>query len=90
MRNMIYKVYFARPVNGSGPDEVIVGENDLYTLIEKAHSWNCMLCENDCNKCDLGQALDHVMIQSRGRKERWADIDMHSEWTDEKAGGKYE
>ncbi len=88
MRNMYYKVYFVRPVNGTGPEEVIVDEKDLYLLTDKAHAWNCALCEQDCNRCDLGRALDHVMTQCRGKKERWADIDIHDEWTDRKAGGK--
>ena len=89
VKHMSYRVYLAHPVT-KPREEVIVGGNDLHTLVEKAHAWNCTLCEQDCNKCELGQALDHVMIQCRGRRESWADIRIRDDWTDEKAGGKYE
>lgn len=79
MRHMTYRVYFAPPVT-IPPDEVIVKGDDLAVLIRYAHSFSCTACDNDCNKCALGKALDHTMVQSRGCHESWSWIDCDREY----------
>ncbi len=88
MKHMSYKVYLVTPINSTGKNEIIVDEEVLRTLIDVSHYWQCGACDNDCNKCALGKALDKAMIQCRGRNESWSEIDMHEEYTDEKAREK--
>ena len=71
---MVYRVYPAKPVSLPG-DEAVVYAKDLSVLAKTAHDYACTACDNDCNKCEIGQALDRIMVQCRARKESWSDID---------------
>lgn len=84
MKCMSYRVYFARPVT-LPHDQVIVDGDDLATLTRYAHEYSCTACDNDCNKCELGKALDHIMIQSRGHNESWSWIDCDRDYEDKDA-----
>jgi hypothetical protein len=87
MQLMFYQVYQTKPVSTPTKGSVVVDKNDFKTLLDIAHYWSCGACDKDCNKCDLGKALDHSMYQCRGKRESWSNIDLAEEWTDEKAGG---
>lgn len=81
MKHMSYRIYFARPVT-SDPDDVIVSGEDMEVLTRYAHDYGCTACDRDCNKCDLGKALDHTMIQTRGYNESWSWIDCERDYDD--------
>ncbi len=82
MRCMTYRIHFVRPVT-LPPDEAIVNGDDLETLIRCAHNFYCVACDKDCNKCNLGKALDHTMIQCRKHNESWSWIDCETDYDDE-------
>lgn len=81
MRCMTYRVYLSRPVT-IPHDEVLVDGEDLEVLTRYAHGYTCVGCDKDCNKCELGKALDHVMIQCRGYHESWSWIDCDRDYDD--------
>lgn len=85
MRCMSYRVYFAPPVTAPPPDEVIVKAEDLAALAKYAHECTCIACDKNCNKCELGAALDHTLIQSRRRNESWSWIDCDQDYEDKDA-----
>ena len=84
MRYMSYRVYFVRPVT-LPHDEVVVTGDDLATLTQYAHEYSCTACDKDCNKCELGKALDHVMIQCRKHNESWSWIDCTRDYDEKDA-----
>ena len=81
MKCMSYRIYLAKPVT-LPKEEVIVKGEDLATLARYAHDYSCTACDKDCNKCELGAALDHTMIQSRGHNESWSWIDCDRDYED--------
>ena len=93
MRRMCYRIYLSRPA-AIPPEEVILSGTDMEVLTRYAHGYACLGCDNDCNKCELGKALDHVMIQCRGHNESWSLIDCKNELSDTNAvsveGGRYD
>ena len=84
LRHMCYRIYMYHPVDVPD-DEVVVADDDLKALTEYAHGYACLACENNCNTCKLGKALDHVMIQTRKYDERWSWIDCETDYTDAQA-----
>ena len=84
MRYMSYRVFFARPVILPRDEVVVVGE-DLEVLTRYAHEYSCLACDNDCNKCELGKALDHTMIQCRKHNESWSWIDCTKDYSERDA-----
>ena len=72
-RHMVYRVYAVKPVS-LPHDMAFIATNDLSALAKAAHDYACTACDNDCNKCDLGKALDHIMVQCRARNESWSWI----------------
>ena len=81
MKCMSYRIYLAKPVTLPKEDVIVKGE-DLATLARYAHDYSCTACDKDCNKCELGAALDHTMIQSRGHNESWSWIDCDRDYED--------
>lgn len=84
MKYMSYRVYMAKPVT-IPKDEVVVSGEDMEVLTRYAHEYSCIACDKDCNKCELGKALDHTMIQSRKRNESWSWINGTEDYTDSDA-----
>ena len=84
MRSMRYRIYLARPVT-MPPEQIIIDGEDMATLVKYAHDYSCIACDKDCNKCELGKALDHAMIQCRGRNESWSWIDCTKDYEDKDA-----
>lgn len=56
-------------------DEQIVNAAWIKALVEAAHDWKCIVCQSDCNRCELGRALDNIISEDRD-KRRWSDIDL--------------
>ena len=83
-KRMTYRVHFTPPVT-LPPDELIIKGDDLDTLVRYAHDYSCTACDKDCNKCTLGKALDHTMIQCRGRNESWSWIDCGQDYEEKNA-----
>ena len=81
MRRMCYQIYLAHPAVRH-PEEIILSGPDLEVLTRYSHGYACLGCDKDCNKCELGKALDHVMIQCRRHNESWSLIDCKQQLTD--------
>ena len=83
-RNMAYMHYRVYPVKPVSPpeDETVVFASDLAVLTQYAHKYACIACDRDCNRCDLGKALDHTLVQCRGPNESWTWIDPTKAYTD--------
>lgn len=84
MRRMCYQIYLAHPAVRN-PEEIIISGPDMEVLTRYAHGYACMGCDKDCNKCELGATLDHVMIQCRRHDESWSLINCREELTDRNA-----
>ena len=84
MRRMCYQIYLAHPAVRH-PEEIILTGPDLEVLTRYSHSYACLGCDKDCNKCELGKALDHAMIQCRRHNESWSLIDCKQQLTDTNA-----
>lgn len=78
MKHMSYRVYLVRPVTPP-EDEIVVDADDLAALAKYSHQYACLACNGNCDKCSLGKALDHTMVQSRERGESWAWISCDTE-----------
>ena len=82
MQHMAFRVYMVKPV--SVPRDVsLIDVDDLTTIIRSAHDFRCIACDSDCNRCDLGKALDRTMVQTRKKNESWSYVDIDKEY-DEK------
>jgi len=81
LHHMRYRVYLAPPVSVPD-DQILVTGADMITLAEYAHEYSCTACEQNCNQCRLGKALDAIMIQCRGKGESWSFIDPAKEYTE--------
>lgn len=84
MKYMHYRVYPVKPVS-LPEDETVVLATDISTITRYAHQYACIACNDDCNTCDLGRALDRTLIQCRSPNERWTWIDPSKDYTDQDA-----
>lgn len=71
LRNMRHEIHFVPPVKES-KDQVVLFSDDLDALVDSAIDHRCLFCTDNCNKCALGKALDHIMLHTRARTESWA------------------
>lgn len=55
--------------------EQIVSARELDALIKAAHENKCRLCDEDCNRCELGKALDNLVAIDRNGGS-WSMIDI--------------
>lgn len=55
--------------------EQIVSARELDALVDAAHENKCRLCDNDCNRCELGKALDNLVAEDRNGRS-WSMIDI--------------
>ena len=56
-------------------DEQIVDLKWLNALIAAAHENKCLLCDDNCNCCELGKALDNLLPQDRNGGS-WSMMDI--------------
>lgn len=47
----------------------------IKALVEAAHDWKCIVCHSDCNRCELGRALDNIVSEDRNGGS-WSTIDL--------------
>lgn len=55
--------------------EQIVSARELDALIKAAHENKCRLCDENCNRCELGKALDNLVAIDRDGGS-WSMIDI--------------
>ena len=55
--------------------EQIVSARELDALIKAAHENKCRLCDENCNRCELGKALDNLVAIDRNGGS-WSMIDI--------------
>lgn len=54
-------------------DEQIVKAAWIRALVEAAHGWKCIVCQSDCNRCELGKAMDNLIAEDRNGRS-WSEI----------------
>lgn len=78
--HMSYRIYFNRSVVSHDDDDAtVISMDDLDELVKAAHGYRCVCCDENCNRCALGKALDHVLVRHRGRDESWSYLSIGSE-----------
>lgn len=81
---MYFKVWCGPEAISVTPDEVILLQKELTTLVESAHEGMCKMClQTNCRACKLGKTLDSVLSMDRGDRQ-WSMIDLSE------AKGEYE
>lgn len=55
-------------------EEEIITTRDLNVLVSSAWEWRCRMCDDNCDRCELGRVLDSVIAKDRDGGS-WANID---------------
>ena len=70
-----YDILIRPRMNLVEKSELVVAADDLHAVLYFAHE-QCKMCfEDNCRKCKLGKALDHLMGYDREGKS-WAGVDF--------------
>ena len=74
---LFYRIDVGKPVTEK--TNTIMDVDELGTLIKYAHEMNCRLCTHPTycgSRCELSKVFDHILPETRDRKESWAYIDV--------------
>lgn len=77
LHRMAYKVIIDKTLPIRESNDIVIQQVDFDALAFAAHEFRCCFCAEDCNRCDLGKALDHGLIRTRDKNESWANIDWN-------------
>ena len=77
MHRMAYRVYLNAALPSYDADEIIIHQDDFDVLAQSAHDFKCLLCDEDCNRCALGKALDHCLLKQRDHSISWSEIEWN-------------
>lgn len=72
--HMQYKVYMNGSIGSIEKREMIIAEEDFDTLVQSAREYRCIVCDNNCGKCDLGKVFDRNFSYCRLPTESWSAI----------------
>lgn len=72
---MRFRVWCGHEVIKTAPNEVVITQNEMTTLLEYAWSAECSICmEGRCDQCKLGKVFDSILSYDRNGGS-WASID---------------
>lgn len=76
--NMRYKVSYYGSISQMQDNATAISVKDLTTLCKMCHSWQCVLCDDDCDHCKHGLAkvFDHVLKVDREKGQSYSSMDF--------------